>query len=270
MRIKRKKRELPKSIYDINLPEILTDFRAYKGKGGGGEPPPAAPQPVNSEYWSDGNLLGKTTLIGGVQKQESFLSPFQKQQQDLQQQYLPKYQTMLFNPDQSEKDSWKTMAEAAKANQMTAFNDDYAKATAKMIQNLSQSGAFGGHSKGSAQVDYFGNELAKTGAKQLDAINNDYTSNLQNYETNYMNKIGNIINLLNGQAAQQQQTNQSNINNALQGFNSGNNFNLQNYQNQMDNWALRQALNGRKSGMGAGGWVNAGMTAAQLGMMAGL
>jgi hypothetical protein len=227
----------------------------------GKESPPAevvTPQPVNSEYWKNGELLGKTTLTGGVQKSESFMTPFDKSQQQLQQQYLPQYQQKLLNPDQNTKDSWKSMADATSSNERKAFNVDYKKAQDEMIQNLSSRGAFGGHSAGSSQVDHFGNELAKTAANQIDTINNNFTSNLDNYETNYNNKISNIINMLNGQAAQQQAVNQNNVSTATNGFNTGNNFNMNNYQNQMNQWALQQALKGGGGGNLTGSLLGAG------------
>lgn len=215
-----------------------------------------APSAVNSEYWNDGNLVGKTTLTGGVQKQETFLTPYEKQQQSLQQTYLPQYQEMLLNPNQDTKDSWKTMAEATKANQMKSFNEDYGKAQNDLIQNLSSRGAFGGRSAGSSQVDYFGNELAKTGAKQLDSINNDFTSNLQNYENNYNNKISNIINMLNGQAAQQQAVSQNNVSTATNGFNTGNNFNINSWLPQYNASNELKMTNLNNSAANQRAWIN--------------
>ena len=241
--------------------KLKLDLRAYKGKS---ESAPEPPKPVNSEYWQDGNLTGKTTLIGNVQKQESFMTPFEKSQQTLQQQYLPQFQQKLLNPDQSAKDSWKAMADASKANEMKAFNVDYGKAQNDLIQNLSSRGAFGGRSAGSSQVDYFGNELAKTAADQLDTINNRYTSNLDNYEANYNNKISNILNILNGYQTQQQQVNQNNVGTAMNGFNAGNGFNQGNYQAQMNQSNMERQLQAQKQ---AAMWGAIGNTMPLIGAM---
>jgi hypothetical protein len=54
---------------------------------------PKPPTAINAEYYTDGNLLGKITNTGGVQKQETFLTPFEKSIQGLREQYLP--QTMM-------------------------------------------------------------------------------------------------------------------------------------------------------------------------------
>lgn len=225
---------------------------------------PATPAPINAEYYSDGNLLGKITNTGGIQKQEIFMSPFEKTLQGISQQYLPSTITSLFETPQGEKDSWRTMADATKANQMSMFREDSSKNRDSLVQNLSGRGAFGGRRAGSSQVNYFGNELAKNENDKLAQIANNYTSNMQNYEANYNNKLANLINILTGQQAQQQAVNQATAGNTIAGYNAGNAFNLNNYQNQMNNWALQQALAGKKSG-GLGGALTGAVSGAGLG-----
>ena len=56
------------NIFKLKRGAVL---RVYKGD----DPTvsmPKPPAPVNSEIWQDGNLVGKTTMNKGVQKQESF------------------------------------------------------------------------------------------------------------------------------------------------------------------------------------------------------
>jgi len=218
--------------------ELLTKWmaknplRAYKGKSEPAPQPVKTPKPVNSEVWDNGVLRGKTTLTGGVQKQESFLTPFEQEQQKMAQGLIPSIQQKMFNPTLEMKDSWQTMANATKDNQMKAFNEDYGKAQDSLIQNISSRGL-----QGSSAVPYMTNELAKTGANQLDTINNNFTSNLQNYELQDFNKNSQLYNILNGGLADQLQTSQNNFGNANTGFQLGNNFNMQNaqMQNQANN-----------------------------------
>ena len=254
--------------------ELLTKWmaknplRAYKGKSEPAPQPVKTPDPVNSEVWDNGVLRGKTTLTGGVQKQESFLTPFEQQQQTMAQGLIPSIQTKMFNPTPEMKDSWQTMANATKTNQMKAFNEDYGKAQDSLIQNISSRGL-----QNSSAVPYMTNELAKTGANQLDTINNNFTSNLQNYELQDFNKNSQLYNILNGGLAEQLQTSQNNFSNANTGFQLGNNFNQNNaqmqnqannllYQMQMANYVndkkmkndmMIAYMNGAQSGAGMGG-----------------
>lgn len=218
--------------------EIITKWmsknplRAYKGKKA-----PEAPQAVNSEVWSDGNLTGRTTLNGNTQKQESFLTPFQKQQQAFNQSQMPTVQQRLFNPTQDMKDSWQSIANANKDTQMRAFNQDFNKSQNQLIQNLSNRGL-----ANTSTAAYLGNELGKTASDQLANINNQYIADQQNARNQDYNYNLGLYNLLNGGLADQLQTNNNNIANAMTGFNSGNQFNQNNYQMQMYKYLQEQQL----------------------------
>jgi len=254
-----------------------TYLRAYKDDAPAAAAMPAAPKPVNSEIWSDGQLLGRTTLKGGLQKQESFKTPFQKQQEAFNQGQMPSIQERLFNPSQDQQDSWQAIAQANKDRQMRMFNQDYDKAQNSLIQNLTQRGAFGGRSSGSSQVPYFANELAKTGAQQIANINDQYIADQQTARDKDYNYNSGLYNLLNNGMSNQLSIDNNNISNALTGFNAGNNFNLTNHQNQMNQWALQRAMRpqgggtdwGRIAGMAGGAALGAfagnPMLGAQLG-----
>jgi len=216
--------------------EIITKWmsknplRAYKGNKA-----PTAPQAVSSEVWQDGNLTGRTTLNGNTQRQESFSTPYQKQQQAFNQSQLQNVQQRLFNPTQNMKDSWQTSANANKDTQMRAFNQDFNKSQDQLIQNLSNRGL-----ANTSTAAYLGNELGKTASDQLANINNQYIADQQNARNQDYNYNLGLYNLLNGGISDQLQTNNNNLNTAMTGFNTGNQFNQQNYQNQMYKYLMDQ------------------------------
>jgi hypothetical protein len=200
--------------------------------------PPSVPNPVNSEVWQDGTLTGKTTLNNGVQKQESYSTPYQLQQTAFNQSQVPTIQQRIFNPTQDMQDSWQSIAQANKNNTMKRFNEGFGKAQDSLIENLTSRGL-----ANTSTANYLTNDLAKTAADQLNTIENQYTADQQNARANDYNYNSGLYNLLNGGIGDQLQVNQGNLSNATNGFNTGNATQQQNYQNVLQNWALNRELN---------------------------
>lgn len=200
---------------------------------------PQAPTATNSKIYQDGFLTGETYQKNGETVNKSYSTPFQQQQLQASQQYIPEIQQRILNPSADQQNSWKAIADANKAEQMKGFNENYGKMRDNLVQNLSSRGL-----QKSSAVPYMTNEFAKTQADKLNTIENQTISEQQTAKNNDLNYNNTLLNMLSGNYNNQLQTSQTNLNNANTGFNAGNNFNLSNYGNQMDNWALQQQLNG--------------------------
>jgi hypothetical protein len=218
-------------------------LRAYKsGEKASDNSPPTAPKPTRSKIYQDGFMTGESYMDGGDTVNKSYSTPFQLEQQKLQQQYLPDYTQRILNPSVDVQSSWNAIANANKAEQMKNFNESFGKTRDNLIQNISSRGLMR-----SSAVPYMTNELAKTSANTLNSIENQYIADQQNARDREYNYNQAIYNMLQGGLGQQLALQQQNLSNANTGFQLGNNFNQTNYQNQMNGWQMQQYLKAQQA-----------------------